>query len=88
MNDDIKERAAGPVEVWLQKLRVSVACRIVRDDESDKEEPVESLSLRGAQREITGNLIAWGYAPAGRWETVAEGECVRKFRPGPDARLV
>ncbi|MFG2109472.1 hypothetical protein [Micromonospora chersina] len=45
-----------------------------------------SLSMLGAQREITGFLIDHGYTPAGLWEPKVEcehgqaHEIVRKFR--------
>ena len=49
---------------------------------------VASLSMRGAQREITGWLLKWGYKPDGRWTTEEEddqvdygpSETVRRFK--------
>lgn len=29
--------------------------------------PLKFRSLRGAQREATGNMIDWGYRPVGEW---------------------
>jgi hypothetical protein len=55
------------------------------EDESEHEYDVTSLSMRGAQREITGWLIRNGYAPVARWTAeAADGgdvvESSRKFR--------
>jgi hypothetical protein len=46
---------------------------------------IDSLSMRGGQREITGWLIGRGYKPVGRWETEhgdSDGyaEASRKFK--------
>ncbi len=72
----------GPVEVWLTKTNIEVACRVIFEDETD--------TMRGAQREITAWLIGRGYQPAGRWqlewqhqdEDDAGQEYSRAFRPG------
>jgi hypothetical protein len=92
---DTKERQAGPVEVWLSKKNIEVTCTVVREDETTKALDVDSLSMRGAQREMTGWLIRRGYQPAGRWnteETAAGGEqtaeCMRQFRPGDGAEAI
>ena len=58
----------GPIEVWLRKKNLAVKCMVVHEDESTSEMPVRSLSMRGAQREITTRLKAQNYQPAGRWE--------------------
>jgi len=79
---------AGPIEVWLRKADrgLSINCTVVHDDESTDTLDVDSLSMRGAQREMTGALIREGYEPAGRWETEREHddegpvETVRSFR--------
>ena len=79
----------GPVEVWLTSPEhgLSIRCTVVHDDESTDILDVDALSMRGAQREITGFFIRQGYEPAGRWEVeqvhVSEGpiETVRRFRP-------
>ncbi len=57
-----------PIEVWLTKKNMVVTCRVVHEDESIEELGVDSLSMRGAQRYITGRLISEGYKPVGRWE--------------------
>lgn len=58
----------------------------VRADESTYGRSIDSLSMRGAQREITGSLIQEGYAPVGRWEVEARDgdeepvETIRRFK--------
>ena len=95
---DTKERRPTAIEVWLSKPNIEITCAIVHDDETTTSLSVDSLSMRGAQREITGYLISKGYVPAGRWETEHTGsdgyvgtetlECARQFKPGPDAKPV
>jgi hypothetical protein len=43
---------------------------------------IDSLSMRGAQREITGWLIKQGYKPDGRWaaEAGVDHETWRRFK--------
>ena len=65
---------------------------MVHEDETTSKLDVDSLSMRGAQREITGHFLHEGYEPAGRWEQTtplfhdladvskSTGECVRRFR--------
>ena len=48
----------GPLEVWLRQDEAEITCTVVRDDESTYELDVDSLSMRGAQREMTGYFIA------------------------------
>ena len=76
---------SGPIEVWLRKAAIGITCTLVRADESTQQVDVESLSMRGAEREMTGWFIRQGYSPAGRWETTATGngatEVMRVFRP-------
>src|SRR5260370_2130175 len=79
------DQNASPVEVWLSKRNLNITCRVVYDNEAVSEVPVRSLSMRGAQREITGWLIDQGYEPVGRWSTEEEHgfETMRRFRrPG------
>jgi hypothetical protein len=82
----------GPIEVWLSKPNMQVTCRIVFEDESASGLDMDSLSMRGAQREITAWLVARDYEPAGRWEaelTNDDGEtleAVRHFRLAKAAR--
>ena len=76
----------GPIEVWLSQPHFTVTCRVVHEDETTQTLDVESLSLRGAEREMTGWFISQGYQPAGRWKAV-EGsttEVTRRFKPAKD----
>lgn len=72
-----------PLEVWLRQLKAGfgIVCDVVHTDESTGSLSIDSLSMRGAQREITGWLIARGYEPAGRWESNDDGESMRRFKP-------
>src|SRR5579864_1269006 len=78
---------SSPIEVWLSQVNLQVTCMIVAEDESTRAFHIDSLSMRGAQREITGYLIRQGFQPAGRWEDEqvdgnGDGiETVRKFKP-------
>jgi hypothetical protein len=84
--------ASGPIEVWLSQRNMEVTCRVVYGDEStDDTIELDSLSMRGAQREITGCLKARGYEPVGRWDSELDvlpssdyQESSRKFRPARD----
>jgi hypothetical protein len=75
-----------PIEVWLTKANLEITGRIVFEDESATDISVSSLSMRGAQREITAWLIGDGYEAAGRWSTEAADddgpaeETMRQFR--------
>lgn len=75
----------GPIEVWLRQATMAgmaIECMIVAEDETTSELDVDSLSMRGAQREMTGHFIGQGYEPVGRWEvTVPDAETVRRFKP-------
>ena len=72
----------GPIEVWLTQDNMEITCRIVFNDETTDELDVDSLSMRGAQREMTGWLIGQGYEPVGRWakEDDRGYETMRRFR--------
>jgi hypothetical protein len=88
--DEMVKAAGGnerkPIEVWLTRRNIEITCRVVNEDETATELDVDSLSMRGAQREITAYFKAHGYEPAGRWETEsaaddgAAEETVRLFR--------
>ncbi len=85
---DIKSTKPGPIEVWLTQKNIGVTCLVANEDETTYQLDVDSLSMRGAQREITGYLIGQDYAPVGRWQICSEDEddetvreTVRKFRP-------
>ena len=62
------EPPGSPIEVWLSRPNLEIRCTIVHEDESTEELDVDSLSMRGAQREITGWLLSRGYKAVGRWE--------------------
>jgi hypothetical protein len=94
---DTKSSKPGPVEVWLSKPNIEITCTIVREDETTTHLDIDSLSMRGAQREMTGWLIGRGYTPIGRWnaeQTETDGfvegtvECMRQFKPGADAESI
>jgi hypothetical protein len=82
------QEKASPIEVWLTQQNMTVTCKVVHEDESTQELDINSLSMRGAQREITGWLISQGYKPDGRWTTEVEddhvdygpSECWRRFK--------
>jgi hypothetical protein len=94
MTDTKKSEQGGPIEIWLTKGNIQVTCRVVHEDETDSVLDVDSLSIHGAQREMTAFLIRNGYGPADRWsteETDSDGEtieCMRRFKPGPETTPV
>lgn len=47
----------SPIEVWLRQRNLTVSCKVVYGGESTEELEIDSLSMRGAQREISGWLI-------------------------------
>jgi hypothetical protein len=76
----------GPIQVRLSQPHFTVTCQVVHEDQSSQALDVESLSLRGAEREMTGWFISQGYEPVRRWKTV-EGsttEVTRLFKPAKD----
>ncbi len=85
--DHTKSTKAGtPIEVFLTQQNLEVICLVVHDDETTDSLDVNSLSMRGAMREISGYLIKQGYAAVGRWEETTDSggelpfETVRRFR--------
>lgn len=78
---------SGSVEIWLRQDHLQVVCSIVNPDESMYRHGIEALSLRGAQREITGFLIGCGFRPEGGWTVEAKSErgvaaeTWRRFKP-------
>ena len=86
-----KERSPLPLRAILSRKNLKITCTLVFEDESVSYPQPGSLSMRGAQREITGELVAAGYVPAGRWSEEEEEdedgyrEWTRLFKPGPDA---
>jgi hypothetical protein len=70
----------SPIEVWLRQQNMQITCMVVREDETTYELGVDSLSMRGAQREMTGWLIKEGYEPIGRWQVESDDETWRRFK--------
>jgi hypothetical protein len=90
---DTKERRPQAVQAVLAQKNIEITCTLVLEDESISYPEVRSVSMRGAQRETTGRLVVMGYAPTARWSEVEEDddgfrECMRTFKPGPDAELI
>jgi hypothetical protein len=79
------ETNSGPIEVWLTQDNMEISCRIVFNDETVTEPDVRSISMRGAQREVTGWLISVGYEPVARWVVEDDHgfETMRRFRRKP-----
>ncbi|MDQ1537426.1 MAG: hypothetical protein QOE58_1819 [Actinomycetota bacterium] len=75
---------SSPIEVCLRQSNMYIGCSVTCEDESGFDMHINSLSVRGAQREVTTFLIQQGYTPAGRWEDeVQDGngrECFRRFK--------
>jgi hypothetical protein len=64
----------SPIEVWLSRTNMEITCTVVLEDERTSTLDVNSRSIRGAEREITGYLIAHGYTPVGDWDAEADGD--------------
>ena len=64
----------SPIEVWLSQANMAITCTVALEDDSTSTLYVKSLSMRGAQREMTGYLIAHGYTPVARWEVEADSD--------------
>lgn len=85
---DTKNTKPSPIEVWLSQNNMKITCMVVNEDETTSELDVDSLSMRGVQREITGYLIREGYSPVGRWEVTSDDgalefaaiETMRRFK--------
>jgi hypothetical protein len=85
-----RRRKTQPIEVWISQPNIGVSGRVVYEDERTDTLNIDSLSMRGAQREVTGFLIQQGYTPTGRWEIerIVEAdhdtvvETSRRFKPG------
>jgi hypothetical protein len=89
---DTKPRAPQALQAVLSRKNIEIFCTLVFEDESVSYPTVSSVSLRGAQRQITGWLVAHGYMPIGRWsEGDLDGdgytEWTRAFKPGTDAAI-
>jgi hypothetical protein len=84
------QRKAQALQAVLSRKNIEITCALVFEDESVSFPAIQSVSVRGAQREATGMLVAHGYTPVGRWSEGDEDndgytEWNRSFKPGPDA---
>jgi hypothetical protein len=84
-----KQRTPQALQAVLSRKNIEIFCTLVFEDESTSYPIVNSVSVRGAQRELTGLLVAHGYTPVGRWSDEGEDEdgyteWTRSFKPGPD----
>jgi hypothetical protein len=89
------EKRPQALRAILSRKNIEITCELVFEDESISYPHIDSVSVRGAQREITGVLVAHGYAAADRWSDDGETddgdgyhEWSRHFRPGEDADFV
>ena len=89
--ETFQEWLHGPIEAWLRRDSMEVACTRVREDETTSYPQLMSSSMRDAQRDITGLFVSGEFGSGkntalGRWE-ITEGdlsqpiECKRRFRP-------
>lgn len=76
------ENNGNPIEVWLRRDNLLVACMVVHQDESTERFSIGSPSLRAAQREVTRLFTGRGYRPAGRWVAEGDHETLRRFKAG------
>ena len=93
MTNTERERPQAPQAV-LSRKNIEITCTLVFEDESTSYPEVTSMSVRGAQREITGRLVGdHGYVPAGRWSDDGQdddgySEWSRTFKPGQNATII
>ena len=90
---DTKNRRPQALRAVLTRKHLEITCTLVFENESVSYPQPRSVSLRGAQREVTGMLVSTGYIPAGRWSEEEEDEdgyreWTRLFKPGADANLM
>ena len=88
-----KNRRPQALQAVLTRKNIEITCMLVFEDESVSYPQPRSVSVRGAQREITGLLVSKGYIPAGRWSEETEDEdgyreWTRPFKPGTEANLM
>lgn len=84
------KRDPQPLQVILSRKNIEITGTLLFEDETVSHAPIDSMSLRGAQRELTGRLVKHGYTPVGRWSEGEEDddgytEWTRTFKPGPHA---
>ena len=63
---DTKEWAPQALLAILSRKNIEITGTLVFEDESGGYPDITSLSVRGAQRELTGWLVSCGYIPAGQ----------------------
>jgi hypothetical protein len=88
-----KDRRPQALQAVLSRKNLEITCTLVFEDESVSYPQPRSMSVRGAQREITGLLVKNGYTPVGRWSEASEdedgySEWTRPFKPGADANFM
>lgn len=71
--------APSVAEAWLSTSGTDVTCMFVNSDESTRKHPAVFRSMAGAQREITGHLVADGYRPTSPWTEQGPDESMRTF---------
>jgi hypothetical protein len=91
--EDTKIRRPQALRAILSRKNLAITCTLVYEDESVSYPQPDSISLRGAQREVTGMLVSTGYIPTGRWSDEGEDEdgyheWTRAFKPGANANLI
>jgi RNA polymerase sigma factor (sigma-70 family) len=77
------QHAAVVAEAWLSTSGTDVTCMFVNSDESTTKHPAVFRSMSGAQREITGHLVAEGYRPTSPWTEEGPDESFRTFTNQP-----
>jgi hypothetical protein len=90
---DTKNWVPQALMAILSRKNIEITGTLVFEDESASYPDIRSLSVRGAQRELTGWLVSCGYIPAGRWSEESHdddgfSEWTRAFRPGQDASRI
>lgn len=65
---------SSPVEVRLRKMRLDLTAVVAHEDEATEPLRVKSVSMRGAQREVTTLLKRLGYRPVTTWRTPAASD--------------
>lgn len=75
-------------EVWLMGAKPPISCLLVNTDETTGTRDLAAVSMPGAQREITGQLIGEGYRPDGPWVDIDPSgpEAMRKFQRKAEQR--
>jgi hypothetical protein len=90
---EAKKRTPQPLQAILSRKNIEITGTLVFEDESVSYAAINSMSLRGAQRELTGRLVKHGYTPVGRWSDGQDDEdgyteWTRPFKPEPHADLM